>query len=290
MTALHPSGSEGPRTPCRSCGRSGPRHGAGGGGGFLEGLWDGVRGWCCKGPPETGGRKDGVLQSLPPQAGSRLSSQALELPGWLGPRTGPAQRPGATHAVSAAGGEQLWSLPAVPHAGLGVPAQPPPEPAARGHEVHRWVLPAQGPLSARALGSAPGGAPWPRQPGSGLPASSPRPVASRHLPPPSHAGAMLQDYFTDICLCLKKGDVAVLRKREWGPGGSGLPLSPAKAVPSPPGLRRRIQLPQAGAGRGLPQVLPQLPGGRGEAVPVRCGLLSPPPEGLAVWCRWLSPH
>lgn len=96
MTALHPSGSEGPRTPCRSCGRSGPRHGAGGGGGFLEGLWDGVRGWCCKGPPETGGRKDGVLQSLPPQAGSRLSSQALELPGWLGPRTGPAQRPGAT--------------------------------------------------------------------------------------------------------------------------------------------------------------------------------------------------
>lgn len=157
MTALHPSGSEGPRTPCRSCGRSGPRHGARGGGGFLEGLWDGVRGWCCKGPPETGGRKDGVLQSLPPQAGSRLSSQALELPGWLGPRTGPAQRPGATHAVSATGGEQLWSLPAVPHAGLGVPAQPPPEPAARGHEVHRWVLPAQGPLSARALGSAPGG-------------------------------------------------------------------------------------------------------------------------------------
>lgn len=101
---------------------------------------------------------------------------------------------------------------------------------------------------------------------------------------------MLQDYFTDICLCLKKGDVAVLRKREWGPGGSGLPLSPAKAVPSPAGLRRRIQLPQAGAGRGLPQVLPQLPGGRGEAVPVRRGLLSPPPEGLAVWCRWLSPH
>ncbi|XP_036088615.1 maestro heat-like repeat family member 5 [Rousettus aegyptiacus] len=26
-------------------------------------------------------------------------------------------------------------------------------------------------------------------------------------------GAMLQDYFTDICLCLKKGDVAVLRKQ-----------------------------------------------------------------------------
>lgn len=148
-------------------------------------LPGGPLGWCCKGPPETGGRKDGVLQSLPPQAGSRLSSQALELPGWLGPRTGPAQRPGATHAVSAAGGEQLWSLPAVPHAGLGVPAQPPPEPAARGHEVHRWVLPAQGPLSARALGSAPGGrhGPASRAPVCPRARPAPRPAATCHLRP-----------------------------------------------------------------------------------------------------------
>lgn len=65
MTALHPSGSEGPRTPCRSCGRSGPRHQAGGGGGFLEGLWDGA----AKAPLRRGEERTGFCRASHPRPG-----------------------------------------------------------------------------------------------------------------------------------------------------------------------------------------------------------------------------
>ena len=77
----------------------------------------------------------------------------------------------------------------------------------------------------------PPGGPGSRVRGSGGPVSCrgqaglPQGPGRRPCPPPSvpGAGGMLQDYFPDLCICLRKADVRTLRKREpWPSTGASL--------------------------------------------------------------------
>lgn len=106
---------------------------------------------CC---PELGPASPSppTLQEPGPRAWTQtevgpLSFQAWDC--WAGWGLRPSQvaeagEPRAPLSPSPPGGEQLGQLSPAPHAGPALPQQPPQEPEADGHEVHRYV-PARGP-------------------------------------------------------------------------------------------------------------------------------------------------
>lgn len=108
------------------------------GGGVPEGIWDGMRGVMLRKVPLRWGEEMMEACRAPhprPGHGCPLRPWSCQA-GWgLGQGRLRGREPLTLSPPT--GGEQLRSLPAVRHAGLGVPAQPPPEPAARGREVHR---------------------------------------------------------------------------------------------------------------------------------------------------------
>lgn len=147
------------------------------------------------------------------------------------------------------------------------------------------LLPPMGPVRLHAL---PGGRPTGWTTGS----ISQALVSCRLPAPSSRAGGILQDYFTNLCFYLKKGDVKFFRKRECTAvlhphGWPQVPVRPLLGCSGHavrPGLCCRVRGPQAGAGLHLPQVLQELPGRRHGAVPVLGPVSRSPRAGVCRVC------
>ncbi|XP_045037533.2 maestro heat-like repeat family member 5 isoform X2 [Desmodus rotundus] len=98
----------------------------------LEPFWKGSGDGAGGDLPFSAPAEDQVhLPALCHPAQLGVSEAAVQQVG-VGPRAGRGKRHFYVH-----GGEQLWQMPPVSHAGVCLPEQPPQEPEADGHEVHR---------------------------------------------------------------------------------------------------------------------------------------------------------